>query len=79
MYKKLKDNKNIYNAKTLTSKSLGNKTIGGMIILNEVTEHLSDYFYSKFIPEQRYILSIWKEVLEEYDKLLYSNKRLTYT
>lgn len=77
--KKLKDNKNIYNAKTLTSKSLGNKTIEWNDYLNEVTEHLSDYFlFKKFIPEQRYILSIWKEVLEEYDKLLYSNKRLTY-
>jgi len=46
---------------------------------NALIEEMSDYFlYKKFIPEQRYILRIWKEVLEEYDKLLYNNKRLTY-
>ena len=32
MYKKLKDNKNIYNAKTLTSKALAIKLLSGMII-----------------------------------------------
>lgn len=46
---------------------------------NSLLEAMAEYFlYTKFIPEQRYILSIWKEVLEEYDKLLYSNKKLTY-
>jgi len=41
--------------------------------------HLSDYlFFHLFLPEQREILAIWKEVLAEYDKLIYRYKNFTY-
>ncbi len=75
----INQNKNIFDGRILNAKQYGDSYNNWNNYLNEVTKYLSDYLlYSKFIPEQRYILSIWKEVLEEYDKLLYNNKRLTY-
>jgi ATP-dependent exoDNAse (exonuclease V) beta subunit len=74
-----KDGSNIYNVNKI--KSLINDRDRQCFThnLDCLVEGMADYLlYKKFIPEQRFILSIWKEVLEEYDKLLYNNKRLTY-
>ena len=42
-------------------------------------EDLSNYlFYHLFLPEQQEILAVWKDVLDEYDKLIYRYKNFTY-
>jgi len=73
----LKDN--IWNGNKIRKNSFPEETGFMLQAQAQARKNLADYLMEKlFLPEQREILELWGIVLEEYDRLIYRNKKLGY-
>lgn len=67
----------LYDGRRINSKNEHHETL--TTLKEELRAKLSDHFYYRyFLPEEAEILEIWASILNEYDKLIYRYKNMTY-
>ncbi|MBW6514603.1 MAG: UvrD-helicase domain-containing protein [Candidatus Syntrophosphaera sp.] len=70
---------NIYNGRKLQKRYKEAETNIANTLQEAILLNLANYLvHTLFLPEQQEIMDIWNAILEEYDKLIYSYKNLTY-
>ena len=73
------DKNNIWSKQKISDKKFAAENIELQNTQNEAKRYLADYLMLKlYLPEQEEIIEIWKNILDEYDRLLYRYKNLTY-
>jgi len=81
LYKQLIDEKpkNMYNGQLVRKKELADHKERLVSLQEDLAGKLADYLIvDQLIPEQKDILDIWGSVLEEYDRLVYRHRNLSY-
>lgn len=79
LFKVFIENDKVYNGNKFKKKSLQEAKSNASSLQEEIIHHLADYLiHALFLPEQEDILDIWRTILTEYDKLIYTYKNLTY-
>jgi len=72
-------NESIWNGNRIRANKYPQETVIMQTALEQARRHLADYLLSAlYLPEQQEIMEIWKLILEEYDRLIYRDKKLTY-
>ncbi len=71
--------KNIWNGNLIRKASYPEHIALMETAQQEATRYLADYLMKLlYVPEQREILDLWKIILDEYDRLIYRYKNMTY-
>lgn len=69
----------LYNGRKFTAKALADTRSLLIAVQDQVRRSLANYLiHTHFLQEQEEILDVWKAILEEYDKLIYRYKNMTY-
>jgi len=69
----------IWNGTQIRKATYAEQTAQMEIIQQEARIHLADHLMQcLYIPEQKEIMELWKIILDEYDRLIYRYKNMTY-
>ncbi len=69
----------VVNGQKFTAKNLAEARLMVRELQDKLAAFLADYLlHTHFLPEQEEIQKIWSAILEEYDKLIYRYKNMTY-
>ncbi len=72
-------NINLYNANKLRGRDKLQALGSLQTWQEELRRHLANYLmFTLFLPEQEEIITLWEELLQEYDRLIYRYKNMTY-
>lgn len=70
---------NLYNGRKLQKRSKETQTNIANSLQEAILLNLANYLvFALFLPEQQEIMDIWEAILDEYDKLIYLYKNMTY-
>ncbi len=76
---KLLKTSNLFNGNNVKGQKLAEAKANLVSLQNRILINLADHLvHTLFLPEMREIQAIWKAILDEYDKLIYRYKNLTY-
>lgn len=69
----------LFNGRKFTAKALADTRSKLLTLQDNVRRSLANYLiHTHFLQEQEEILDVWKAILDEYDKLIYRYKNMTY-